>query len=69
MQTVTLGLSMLNDDPFVVVKNFRRNLIRPKAKYVRKVPYIRKLNKKAIKKNPEKAGSKNERKMTADSDL
>lgn len=69
MQTVTLGVSMLNDDPFVVVKNFRRNFVRPKAKYVRKVPYIRKLNKQAIKKNPEKAGSKNERKMTADSDL
>lgn len=31
-----------NQDPFIILKNHRKKLIRPKAKYVRKAPYFKK---------------------------
>jgi hypothetical protein len=57
-------------DPFIVLKNHRKKFIRPKAKYVRKVPLPPRSSKKNKLDTKEQIIEyKNSRKMTADSDI
>lgn len=69
MQPLSQIISFETEDPFIVLKDYRKKYIRPKAKYVRKAPYTKKIIKEIVNNHSEKASSKNERKMTADSDL
>lgn len=45
MQPLTQIISTENEEPFTVLKNYRIKCVRPKAKYVRKAPYTKKISK------------------------
>lgn len=45
MQPLSNFVSSQNEDPFVIIKNHRMKFQRPKAKYVRKAPYTKKIAK------------------------
>ena len=58
---------MIDTDPFMILKNQRKTLSRPKAKYVRKMPLSPRVSKTKFITKVDEEDYKNERKMTANS--